>query len=71
MVKVVIKGANSEHRLNQIEEVVGKHRVYLQGTFPDLLCDFARREWADLAVVNLNLIPGVKAEILDPRAGNA
>jgi hypothetical protein len=67
LLKVAISGA--PHKLPQVEEVVGRHRCYRQGTDARVFVDFSAREWADLAMVNLNLIPGVHAEILeDPHA---
>lgn len=50
--------------MREIQEVIGYQGFY-QGTDDRLFIDMWRREAADLAVANLNLIPGVKAEILE------
>ena len=51
-------------QLQEIEQLVGRHRLYEKGTDSSRYLDFRDRAEADLAMVNLNLIPGVKARIL-------
>jgi len=46
-----------------MQEILGPYRVYRRGTDLQYLVDFHRREGAHLAMVNLNLLPGVKAQI--------
>ena len=46
-----------------VEQIIGHNRIFSQGTDRTLYVDFARREWADLAMVNLNTIQGVRAKI--------
>jgi hypothetical protein len=46
-----------------IESLIGRDRLYLKGTNPEMYVNFRDRATADLAVVNLNLIPGIRARI--------
>jgi hypothetical protein len=62
MLTVAIAGG--DHKLHQIEEIVGRH-YYRQGTDSRILADFVHREDADLAVAQLNCIGGVHATILE------
>jgi hypothetical protein len=64
MLRVSVRGVSSPQRFQQLREVVPGRSPYRQGTDPTLLLDFQRREEADLAVVNLNLLPGIQARIL-------
>ena len=69
MLKLAIQLARHDHgTLNDIEDVVGKHRIYLQGTNAPFYVDYYRREDANLAMVNLNQINGVRAHIVNDHA---
>jgi len=68
MSRVVLEilGVSRPQQLQEVEALVGRYCLYRKGTDSGqfLNCDRAR---ADLLMVNLNLIPGVKARILgDP-----
>jgi hypothetical protein len=65
MLTVAVSGADHAPKLAQVEEIVGRHH-YRQGTDSRLFADFLHRDEADLAVVNLNCIAGVHAQILEP-----
>lgn len=67
MLTLQIKGAQGPERLKDIQEIVGGVHLYRKGTDLEWYADFSNREWANLSMVNLNLIPGIKASILsDP-----
>ena len=67
VLRVAISGVSSPQRFDQLMEVLPGRVLYQQGTDQRLLVDLPSRELADLAVVNLNLLPGVHALILgDP-----
>lgn len=69
MLKLAIRLARHDHGiLNDIEEIIGKHRIYLQGTDTPFYVDYYRREDANLAMVNLNQIIGVHAHIVNDHA---
>jgi hypothetical protein len=62
MVTLEIHGLRKENR-KEVEWEVGSHRLYLKGTNPEEYVDLERSQ-ADLALVNLNLIPGIRAKLL-------
>jgi hypothetical protein len=49
--------------LPEVEELVGRNRLYVKGTDPSRYVDLERAE-ADLLVLNLNYLVGTKAQIL-------
>lgn len=51
--------------VEKVEDTIGRGRIFNQGTDSRLFAEFYRRDLADLAVINLNLIHGVKAEIME------
>lgn len=51
--------------VEKVEETIGRGRIFNQGTDDRLFAEFYRRDLAGLAVINLNLIHGVKAEIME------
>jgi hypothetical protein len=63
-VTVEITGRNLWRRINEVEAFVGSRRLYLKGTDSSRYLDCQERAEADLLVVNLNLMPDVKARIL-------
>lgn len=70
MVTVEISQPSSRRDLKEIESLVGRNFLYDKGTNRELYADFQDRLRADLIVVNLNLLPGVKARIMqDPLPG--
>jgi hypothetical protein len=62
MLKVEIKGVRTPDQFDEVRRIVGGH-PYRQGTEENLFADFPYRDSADLAIVNLNLVPGVRARI--------
>ncbi len=50
--------------MREIEEIVGRGRIFQQGTDERFFVDFLGRSAADLVVINLNQLPGVHATIL-------
>gem|GEM_PF-4070939 len=51
-------------QLREVESLAGSHRLYRKGTDYSWYLDLPDRAEADLAMVNLELIPGVKVRIL-------
>lgn len=68
MFTVAIEGARKHQHFQEIEGFVGTGRLYLKGTDQAYFVDYQDRASADLAVVNLNQIEGIKARLL-PRRG--
>ena len=64
MVTVEINLLRSRERQEEVESYLGHNRLYRKGTNEAQYLDFQERAQADLAVVNLNLMPQVKARIL-------
>lgn len=65
MVTVEIRVPRNRVRLEEVEEYLGSNRLYRKGTDESHYANFLERSQADLAVVNLNSMPGVKARVLD------
>jgi hypothetical protein len=64
MVTVEIRGANWRN-LKEIRSIVGAARLYTKGTNnPEDYVDFQDLSRAQLAVVNLNLVPGIQARVV-------
>ncbi len=59
---VEIRGCNSPEKFDQVKEVLLDGRTHQNA--PHLYADFTSREKAHFAVVNLNIIPGIKAVII-------
>ena len=59
---VEIRGCNSPEKFDQVKEVLLEDISYRN--VPNLYVDFMSREKAHLAVVNLNLLQGIKAWIV-------
>jgi hypothetical protein len=51
-----------------VEALLGTHRLFRKGTNPEWYANLPR-DVADLAVVNLNLTPGVVARIMGASGG--
>lgn len=64
----MVEIAARDHTLPEVEQVVGAAHLYRKGTNREWYANLGR-EQADLAVVNLNLIPGVRAKIMGPYGG--
>ena len=58
---VEIRGCNSTERFKQVEECVSRP---LRMNAPNLYLDCQSREEADFAKLHLNLLAGIKAEIV-------
>lgn len=67
MLRVAIRGIHSPERYREMQAIIGGRNTYQQGTDERLLVDFSphHRGEAQLAVVNLNLLAGVRAELLN------
>jgi len=66
-VTLEISGPRYHLRLNEISALVGSNRLYLKGTNRAHYLDCRDREEADLLLVNLRNMDGVKVRILgDP-----
>ena len=67
MIVVKVMGCSSPQRTEQVREVIGaRHLRTVPGGESDRdswFVDFTRREEADLAVVNLRLLHGIRAHI--------
>ena len=64
MVRLQIKGAGDRRVLfQQVRDLVGRNRLYSQGTDLSLYANLRDREEADLIVANLQAV-GVSARIL-------
>ena len=63
MVTIEITGAEKPCSLKEVEAEVGVNRLRRRGTDDGWFVDYRDRESADLVVINLNCIPGVKARI--------
>lgn len=66
-VTVELAGADRPHLIQEVEQLVGRHQLYRKGTNPEQYFDCRDRAEADLVVINLNLVLGVKARILGDR----
>lgn len=68
MVEVKIKGCTGAARYSEVREITGaRHLRVVSGSPSDrdsYLVDYRDRAEADLAVVNLNTLPGIRAEIV-------
>jgi hypothetical protein len=56
--------STKSERFKEVETVVGPSRLYRKGTGIELFADYGNRDHADLAMVALNYLPGVRAEIV-------
>jgi hypothetical protein len=61
--RVTVEIAARRHALLEVEDLLGKDRLYRKGTNPEWYANLPR-DVADLQVVHLNLIPGVRARIV-------
>jgi hypothetical protein len=64
MKRVTLEIRVRQAQLREVESLVGSNRLYKKGTDSSQYLDLRDRAEADLLVVNLGLIPGVKARIL-------
>ena len=65
MLTVQIRGCNSPEKFDQVKECLLEHQQ-LHRNPPLLYVDFPNREQAHLALANLNLLPGIKADLVQP-----
>jgi hypothetical protein len=68
MERVTVEIVVADRALREVEALLGTHRLFRKGTNPEWYANLPR-DVADLAVVNLNLTPGVVARIMGASGG--
>ena len=66
MLRIAVSGVNSPQKFQQLREAVPSREPYLQEPDKRLFLDFHYREQAHLALLNLKLLPGIQASLLEP-----
>ncbi len=56
--------STKSERFREVESIIGPSRLYRKGTGIELFADYGNREHADLAMVALNYLAGVRAEVV-------
>lgn len=64
MVTLQISNIRTAEAFREVSGCVGFNRLYRKGTDPDWYADYLERSEAQMAIVTLGYVPGVRARIM-------